>query len=206
MNRVSVFLAIWVVSAGAGFAQKVNPLRDSLRVATDSLAYHPDRIDLRLKKASWNIQLEEWNYAKEEYDRVLSKDADNPTALYFRAYVNEKLSRYNFARLDYQHLLYIVPGNFEAQLGLALLNEKDKHFTEAFDGVNRLIAQYPDSAEYDYTEALKRVPDNQDYRLSRAYVRIQLRKKEAALSDLDYLVGLGVSKVALKEFYDKLKR
>ena len=110
-------------------------------------------------------------------------------------------------------------------MGLALLNEKDKHFTEAFDGINRLIAQYPDSAvayaaranmererkmyepaEYDYTEALKRVPDNQDYRLSRAYVRIQLRKKEAALSDLDYLVGLGVSKVALKEFYDKLKR
>ena len=39
-----------------------------------------------------------------------------------------------------------------------------------------------------------------------AYVRIQLRKKEAALSDLDYLVGLGVSKVALKEFYDKLKK
>ena len=225
MNRVSVFLAIWVVSAGAGFAQKVNSLRDSLRVAADSLAYHPDRIDLRLKKASWNVQLEEWNYAKEEYDRVLSKDADNPTALYFRAYVNEKLSRYNFARLDYQHLLYIVPGNFEAQLGLALLNEKDKHFTEAFDGINRLIAQYPDSAvayaaranmererkmyepaEYDYTEALKRVPNNQDYRLSRAYVRIQLRKKEAALSDLDYLVGLGVSKVALKEFYDKLKK
>ena len=143
MNRVSVFLAIWVVSAGAGFAQKVNPLRDSLRVAADSLAYHPDRIDLRLKKASWNVQLEEWNYAKEEYDRVLSKDADNPTALYFRAYVNEKLSRYNFARLDYQHLLYIVPGNFEAQLGLALLNEKDKHFTEAFDGINRLIAHIP---------------------------------------------------------------
>ena len=54
--------------------------------------------------------------------------------------------RYNFARLDYQNLLVLVPGNFQAQLGLALLNEKDKHYTEAYDGINSLIEQYPDSA------------------------------------------------------------
>lgn len=37
-----------------------------------------------------------------------------------------------------------LPGNFQAQLGLALLNEKDKHYTEAYDGINNLIEQYPD--------------------------------------------------------------
>ena len=154
----------------------------------------------------------------------MAKDENNPTALYFRAYVNEKLSRYNFARQDYEHLLYIVPGNFEAQLGLALLNEKDKHYTEAFDGINRLINQYPDSAvayaaranmererkmyslaEFDYSEAIKRCPNEQDYLLSRAFVRIQLKKKEEALEDLRSLEKLGVSRVALKEFYDKVK-
>jgi hypothetical protein len=34
-------------------------LRDSLAHATDVLAYHPDSVDLRLKKAAWNIQLEQ---------------------------------------------------------------------------------------------------------------------------------------------------
>lgn len=40
----------------------------------------------------------------------------------------------------------LVPGNFEGQLGLALLNQKSKHFTEAFDQINSLVNQYPDSA------------------------------------------------------------
>ena len=34
-------------------------LRDSLAQATEVLAYYPDSIDLRLKKAAWNIQLKQ---------------------------------------------------------------------------------------------------------------------------------------------------
>ena len=121
-------------------------LRDSLAAATSVLAYHPDSIDLRLKKAAWNIQLEQWSYAKDDLDKVLFLNNTNIAGLFYRAFVNEKLLRYNFARLDYQNLLVLVPGNFQAQLGLALLNEKDKHYTEAYDGINNLIEQYPDSA------------------------------------------------------------
>ena len=116
MNRTLLAIALCCIQVITGYAQKTNPLRDSLRKATEALAYHPDSTELRLKKASWNMLLQEWEYAKEEYDRILSRDADNPAALYFRAYVNGKLLRYNFARLDYQHLLCIVPGSFEAQL------------------------------------------------------------------------------------------
>ena len=43
-------------------------LRDSLAQATEVLAYYPDSIDLRLKKAAWNIQLKQWQYAKDEHD------------------------------------------------------------------------------------------------------------------------------------------
>lgn len=115
-------------------------------------------------------------------------------------------------------------GNFESQLGLALLNEKDKHYTEALDGINRLIEQYPDNpigyaarggieaerkmfmlAEYDFTEAIVRSPDNQDYILQRIEVYIQQRKFSQAKRDLDLLVKRGVSKPALKDFYDRLK-
>ena len=125
-------------------AQSNQALRDSLAHATDILAYHPDSIDLRLKKAAWNIQLEQWNYAKDDLDKVLYLNSTNIAGLFYRAFVNEKLNRYNFARLDYQNLLVLVPGNFQAQLGLALLNQKDLHFTEAYDGINNLIEQYPD--------------------------------------------------------------
>ena len=70
----------------------------------------------------------------------------NPAALYFRAFTNTKLGRYKFARLDYTNLLTIVPGHFEALLGLALLNDLDNRKTEAMDQANMLVEQFPDSA------------------------------------------------------------
>lgn len=201
-----------------------NVLRDSLKAATERLAYHPDSIDLRLRKARWNMELEEWAYAKTEYDFILSRDPRNIAALYYRAYCNDRLRRFHFARLDYENLLTIVPGNFEARLGLALLNEEDQHYTEAMDGINQLVAAFPDSAvawaaragiererdmkelaEYDYSEALKREPDNKDWLLARADVRIALGRRDAARADLDRLVSLGTPKAALKEWYGKLK-
>ena len=38
-------------------AQTSNPLRDSLKVASERLSYYPDSIDLRLRKASWYMQI-----------------------------------------------------------------------------------------------------------------------------------------------------
>ncbi len=203
---------------------KGNPMRDSLAQAAQILAYHPDSIDLRLRKAAWNMQLEEWQYAKDEYDFVLAKQPANIAALYYRAYCNDRLHRYNFARLDYQNLLIIIPGNFEARLGLALLDQKDSHYTEALDGINRLVTAFPDSAlawaaragieeeqhmlelaEYDYGEALKRDKDNTHYLLNRADIRIRLKRIPEARQDLDRIVQLGTPKAALKEWYDKLR-
>lgn len=201
-----------------------NPLRDSLAAASDALGFHPDSLDLRLRRARWNVELRDWQKAKDDYDYVLRKEPANIAALYYRAYCNDRLGRYNFARLDYQNLLTIVPGNFEANLGLALLNEKDHHYTEALDGINQLVDAHPDSAvawaaragiekergmnelaEYDYGEALNRDPDNTDYLLERADLRITLRRYGDARADLDKLVKLGTPKAALKEWYGRLK-
>ncbi len=222
MNRNLVFALMLCLSTGAT-AQNNNPLRDSLKVASERLSFHPDSIDLRLKKAGWNIQLEEWQNAKIEYDIVLRHEPTNIAALYYRAFCNERLGRYNFARLDYQNVLTLVPGNFEARLGLALLNEKDKHYTEALDGINQLVTAYPDSAvawaaragiesergtnelaEYDYGKALQLDPDNKDYLLARADLRIKLLNYTDAKKDLDRLVQLGTPRAALKEWYDKI--
>jgi Flp pilus assembly protein TadD len=206
-------------------AQENAGLRDSLSAATELLAYHPDSIDLRLKKVRWNIQLKQWQYAKDDLDKVLFLDNRNIAGLFYRAYINQQLMRYNFARLDYNNLLTIVPGNFEAQLGLALLNQKDKHYTEAYDQINVLVEAHPDSAtayaaragiendrgmlelaEYDYGKAFELDRKNIDYLINRADIRISLCRMSEARRDLDLATKLGYPRPALTEFYRRLRK
>ncbi len=206
-------------------AQTYDEMRDSLEAATKLVAKFPDDNDLRLKKASWNMLLEQWNYAKNEYDIVLSKDPANIAALYYRAYVNEKLNRYKFARKDYETMLKIVPQHLNGQLGLALLNQKDMHYTEAMNIMNRLVEQYPDSAivyaarggmeverkmydvaEYDYTQAMRLQPDNTDYILCRADVRIRMKHLKEARQDLDLASSKGIPRAALTQLYQKCSK
>ena len=134
------------------------------------------------------------------------------------------MGRYNFARADYETLLKIVPSNFEARLGLALLNQKDRHFTEAMDQINQLVEAYPNNAmvyvaranmererkmyalaEYDFTQAIQLEPDVTDHLVNRADVRIMMENYEGAKADLDLLVKKGILKTALQDFYKRLK-
>lgn len=224
MKTLILVLALMALNANTMFAQTRQQLRDSLSAASEALSFHPDSLNLRLRKASWNVQLEEWQYARDEYDYVLRRDPNNLAALFYRAFVNEQQKRYKFARLDYEHLLSLVPGNFEATLGLALLNQKDSHYTEALDMINLLVAQHPDSAvayaarggmeverkmyglaEYDYSKAIELKPLNTDFRLNRANVRILMKRKKEAREDLDEMVKLGVPRANLIEWYRKCK-
>ena len=225
MKKMNIVITVMASMVSLSLSAQGNrDLRDSLAQATNVLAYHPDSIDLRLKKVAWNIELEQWAYAKDDLDKVLFLDNTNIAGLFYRAFVNEKMNRYNFARLDYQNLLVLVPGNFQAQLGLALLNEKDKHYTEAYDGINNLIEQYPDSAisyaarggiekergrfelaEYDYQQAIQRDAKNKDYLVNHVDLLIQLGRKEDALEDLNKLQRLGVAPGQLRDFYVRLR-
>lgn len=206
-------------------AQNNGEWRDSLKVASDRLSFYPDSIDLRLRKAAYNLRLSQWQYALEEYDYILARDKYNPSALFHRAYVNEKLARYNFARIDYERLLSVVPGHFEGQLGLALLNQRDKRFTDALDQANRLVSQYPDSAVayaaragiemeqgmaglavFDYEEALRRDADNTEYALDYIEALIENRDFIAARKKIEALRSKGVPQVSLRPLLEKLKK
>lgn len=206
-------------------AQSKQQLREELKEAADALSFHPDSLDLRLKKAALNMQLEQWEYAKDEYDYVIKRDPYNVAGLYYRAYANEKLGRLAFARADYEAVLRVVPTHFEARLGLALVNQKARRFTEAMDQINQLVESNPESvlpivaranmererkmyslAEYDFTRAMEMETDNTDHLLNRADVRLLMGNYEEARQDLDLLVKKGIVKASLKEFYDRLKK
>ena len=222
-RRYVCIVMLGLVGLGA-HAQSYDQLRDSLEVATDMLRKFPNNIGLRLKKASWNMLLEQWNYAKEEYDAVLKQEPNNVAALYYRAYVFEKLHRYKYAKKDYLDMLAIVPGNFNGLLGLALLHQKDMHYTEAMTLANQLVELYPDSAvafaarggmeaernmlelaEYDYSEAIRLDPANTDYIINRVDVRLRMGKKKEAREDLDDAVKAGIPRPALVELYARCK-
>lgn len=219
-----ILITLFAVCAAMPAASQRNPLRDSLSQAIRLMEEYPDSVDLRLKKAGWNMQLMEWQYAKDEYDVILRRHPGNVTALFFRAYANERLGRYNFARLDYQNLLALVPGDFHASLGLALLNQKDHHYTEALDGINRLVEAYPDSAvayavrggmekergslelaEDDYEQAWRRDRHTTDYLINLIDVRIRMGKREEALDNLHELERLGFPRRSLDAFYRRLR-
>ena len=72
----------------SSMAQSKQQLRDSLKAASELLDYYPDSVDLRLRKAAWTVQLEQWEYAKSEYDKVIMRYPETITARYFIAFVN----------------------------------------------------------------------------------------------------------------------
>ena len=205
-------------------AQTPAEWRDSLARLNDSIRYYPHSTDLRLRKAAVNIELEQWDYAVEEYSRVLQIDPKNLAALYYRAYVNNSLRRYDLAKADYEAFLSLVPKHFEAQLGLAMVKRKMGRRVDAMDEMNRLVQLFPDSALayaaragyeaelqqyelslYDWDEALKRAPASIDYQVSKVDVLIAMKRHDEAWQTLQSLLKQGVPRAALKEWIDKCK-
>ncbi len=63
----------------------------------------------------------------------------------------------------------------------------------------------PELAEYDFGEAIRRDPDNADFYINRAEVRIDLGKKKEALSDLNHAVALGVQRADLATLFTQCR-
>lgn len=188
-------IAVLLLTAVGCKAQTAQQWRDSLVVLNRMIEQQPRSTDLRLRKAAVNIELEQWEYAVEEYGRVLAIDDSNPAALYFRAYANVHLRQYTLARADYEKLLTLLPLHMEARLGLAAVYERMARWRNAADEYNLLVEMFPDSAVcyaaraafevsqkqyelavYDLEQAVKRSPQDVSYRASLADVRRKLRR------------------------------
>ena len=198
--------------------------RDSLSVLNSAIRQQPASTDLRLKKAAVNIELNQWEYAVEEYGNVLSIEPQNLAALYYRAYANTHLRRYGSAKSDYEMFLRIAPVNMEARLGLARVCELMGRKTDAADEYNRLVQMFPDSAVcyasraayettlqqydaalYDWDEAIKRNPANVDYVATKADLLLRLGRKSDARDVLEKALQRGVPRGVLKTWLDKCR-
>lgn len=200
-------------------SQTVQQWRDSLSVLARAITKSPQSVDLRLKKAAVNLELSQWEYAVEEYDRVLEMESNNLTALYFRAFAHSQLHHYEPARIDYQKILSLVPKNFEALLGLAMVNRKMGQTTETMDELNMLVQLFPDSAYayaaraafeeeqkqyepalYDWGEAMRLNPENNDFLVSKVELLLKQNRRQEARKLLNDAIKRGVPRQALKEW------
>lgn len=228
MKRQTFIFALSLILMGLGImninAQTPQQWRDSLDVINKQLLQKPNSIKLHLDKAAVNLQLQQWEYAVNEYTDILKVDSLNLSAMYFRAFANNNLRRYTLAKNDYEEILKYSPRNMEARLGLAYTFIRLEQQADAMDQMNRAVEQNPDSAmayaaraglerdlkQYsaallDWNEAIRLAPNNTDYVVSKVDILLMLGKKSSARQELDALVRRGVPKGLLIEWYKQCR-
>ena len=191
-------------------AQTPQQWRDSVSVLMEQIRLHPNDIELRLKKAEANINLEQWDYAISEYGDVLRLDEKNLAALYFRAYCHSRQQHYDLAKVDYETFIQLDPSYLEAHLGLAHTLQKMGRKGETLDQLNRCVQllteqQLYDVALFDWDEAIRLKPKNVEYAVSKIDVFLRQGRILDARLALDELVRQGTPRAALKEWYDRCR-
>ena len=205
-------------------AQTPQQWRDSVSTLMEQIRLHPKDIDLRLKKAEANINLQQWDYAISEYGDVLRLDEKNLAALYFRAYCHSQQKHYDLAKVDYETFILIDPLQLNAHLGLAHTLQKLGRKADTVDQLNRCVQLFPDSASayaaraayeteqqlydvalYDWDEAIRLQPENVDFAVSKVDVLLRQQRFLDARLVLDALVRQGMPRAALKEWYDRCR-
>ncbi len=211
-------LLICHLSFSSALAQSSSAWRDSLSVLNKAITANPQSTDLRLRKAAVNIELQQWDYAIEEYGRVLGIDANNLPALYYRAFAHNHLRHYDMARADYERFLQLLPRHFEARLGLAMTMRRQGKTRDVTDELNRLVQMFPDSAVayavradfeqeqaqydlalYDWDEALRLANGRQEYQLGKYGVLWAMRRYDEARRLGEQLLEAGVPNATLKQ-------
>ena len=220
-----ILLLIAVATTQTTTAQTAQQWRDSLTVLNRMIDREPRSTDLRLRKAAVNIQLGQWDYAIDEYGKVLQIEPDNPAALYYRAYCLTNQRQYAMARSDYEAFLRKMPTHMEARLGLATVYARMGRVTDARDQYNQMVEMFRDSvvcyvaravfetsqqqydvALYDWDEAISRQPQNVDYVASKVDLLLKLERRKEALEELEKALQRGVPRGVLKEWIDKCQK
>ncbi len=199
--------------------------RDSLTAINKQIAESQWSTELHLRKANANLQLQQWQYAIDEYGLVLRHEERNPAALFYRAYAYTHMRRFDLARNDLNDLLTIVPRHFEGRLSLAVVLQQLGRKQEALDELNQTIELHPDSAVayaaranlerqlkqdeaalFDWQRAEELSPRDATYVVSHVDLLLILERREEARRVLDAAVRRGIPRGMLREWFDKCKR
>jgi len=205
-------------------AQNTPNWRDSLNAINKQIAQSSWSTDLHLRKAAVNMELKQWQYAVDEYALILQREPRNPAALFYRAYANTHLRRFDLSRNDLNDLLAIVPTHFEARLSLSVVLQQLGRKQEALDMLNQTIQLHADSAVayaaranlerdmkqdevalYDWQRAEQLSPRDVTYVVSHVDLLLVLGRNKEALRVLDAAVKRGIARGMLTEWYGKAK-
>lgn len=228
LYRTGLVLLVTILGASTIQAQQVSDSqrwRDSLTVLNRQIAESQWSTDLHLRKATANLELKQWEYANDEYALVLQHEPRNPAALFYRAYANTHLRRFDLARNDLNDLLIMFPSHFEGRLSLAVVLQQQGHHQDALDQLNQAIEQHADSAVayaaranlervmkqdesalYDWQRAEELSPRDPIYVVSHVDLLLVLERREEARRVLDAAVRRGIPRGMLQEWYQKTKR
>lgn len=228
LYRAGLVLLVAILGASAIQAQQLSDSqrwRDSLTILNRQIAETQWSTDLHLRKATANLELKQWEYAIDEYALVLQHEPRNPAALFYRAYANTHLRRFDLARNDLSDLLVMFPNHFEGRLSLAVVLQQQGHRQEALDQLNQVIEQHADSAVayaaranlervmkqdesalYDWQRAEQLSPHDPLYVVSHVDLLLVLERREEARRVLDAAVRRGIPRGMLHEWYQKAKR
>ncbi|MBO5592408.1 MAG: tetratricopeptide repeat protein [Prevotella sp.] len=228
LYRTGLVLLMAILGASAIQAQQLSDSqrwRDSLTILNRQIAETQWSTDLHLRKATANLELKQWEYAIDEYALVLQHEPRNPAALFYRAYANTHLRRFDLARNDLNDLLVMFPNHFEGRLSLAVVLQQQGHRQEALDQLNQVIEQHADSAVayaaranlervmkqdesalYDWQRAEQLSPRDPLYVVSHVDLLLVLERREEARRVLDAAVRRGIPRGMLHEWYQKAKR
>ena len=228
LYRTGLVLLVTILGASTIQAQQMSDSqrwRDSLTVLNRQIAESQWSTDLHLRKATANLELKQWEYAIDEYALVLQHEPRNPAALFYRAYANTHLRRFDLARNDLNDLLIMFPSHFEGRLSLAVVLQQQGHHQDALDQLNQAIEQHADSAVayaaranlervmkqdesalYDWQRAEELSPRDPIYVVSHVDLLLVLERREEARRVLDAAVRRGIPRGMLQEWYQKTKR
>lgn len=228
LYRTGLVLLLTILGASTIQAQQMSDSqrwRDSLTVLNRQIAESQWSTDLHLRKATANLELKQWEYAIDEYALVLQHEPRNPAALFYRAYANTHLRRFDLARNDLNDLLIMFPSHFEGRLSLAVVLQQQGHHQDALDQLNQAIEQHADSAVayaaranlervmkqdesalYDWQRAEELSPRDPIYVVSHVDLLLVLERREEARRVLDAAVRRGIPRGMLQEWYQKTKR
>ena len=195
-------------------------VHEAIESYTKALNYSPLDVPILMNRAMAYMTLGNDDKAYTDLCNVLDKQADHAEALYYRAFIYAGRREYAASRADYKRLLVLQPNHENGLLGLALLEQRERRLQAAELQLTALVERYPDNATYlqaranvlierhlydlaliDLEGAIALQPTDAYLYVGRAELYLKMKRRIAAVRDLERAVELGLPRISLGELF-----